>query len=336
MTNLHAPDGTAAVPVALVGAAHIHTADFVRTLAALQAASKVSVVAVWDHDLDRARNAAEALAAPPTTDLAVVLGGSARAAIIGAETNRHLALVPALAKAGLAMFVEKPLAAATADAEALAAAIDRAGVSFHTGHFYREVPAIRAVKAAIEGGMLGVVRAITIHVSHDGLSDNIFEGFEWMKAPEEAGVLAFGDLGLHAIDLARWLDGPLTAVTAEIDSADHHGTGNLIAASGARVAIVAGWYPADPPFLLKVAGTNGTATVLADEAFIERSGIRTAIAHNRKPSAGDGPATFVAALRGERAETVTTAEAVGSITTMNGLYAVAGRPLLPRGLPPEA
>lgn len=322
-----------AVPVAIVGAAHVHTRDFVRTLSALQANGAAKVVAVWDHDADRAEDAAEALGAPATTNLDVILYGPARAAIVAAETNRHGALVPALAGAGLGVFVEKPLAAATADAKALAAAIDAAGVPFHTGHFYRQVPAIRTVKAALDSGALGAVLSLTFHVSHDGLARNIFEGFEWLKAPDEAGVLAFGDLGLHAIDLAAWLAGPLTPVSAEIDGPDHYGTGHLTGASGARIKIVAGWYPADPPYLLHVVGTEGSATVLGDEAFFERGGTRSPIPHTRKPTAGDGPATLIAALRGKPAELITTTEAVETIAIMNALYAAAGRAIKPRGVP---
>ncbi len=329
------PSGPSGPPLklALVGAAHIHTRDFVRSLSALQDAGAAEVVAVWDHDAARAADAAEALGTTPTTDLASILEGPARAAIVGAETNRHIELVPAIARAGLGLFVEKPLAAATADAEALAAVIEAAGVPFHTGHFYRVVPAIRTVRDAIGSGTLGDLQSLTIHVSHDGLAGNIFEGFEWMTVPEEAGVLAFGDLGLHAIDLAGWLAGPLTAVSAEIDGPDHYGTGHLTTASGARVKIVAGWHPADPAFLLHVAGSAGTATVLADEAFFEIGGTRTAIAHSRKPSSGDGPSTFVAALTGGGAELVSVREAVETIALMNALYAAAGRPIIPLGVP---
>ncbi|WMS42206.1 Gfo/Idh/MocA family oxidoreductase [Acuticoccus sp. MNP-M23] len=335
MTDHFAASGQSPAKVAIVGAAHVHTGNFVRTLAALQTEGAAEVVAVYDHDAARAQKAADALGTTATTDLEVVLRSAARAAIVGAETNRHMSLVPALVEAGIGVFVEKPLAAATADAKALAATIDAAGVPFHTGHFYRQVPAIRAIKAALDSGALGDLRALTFHVSHDGLARDIFHGFEWLKTPEKAGVLAFGDLGLHAIDLANWLAGPLTVVSAEIDGPDHFGTGHLTGASGAQIKIVAGWVPADPPYILHAQGTKGAATVLDDQAFFERDGIRTAIEHTRKPTAGDGPATLVAALRGQPAELVTTAEAVSSITVMNALYAAAGRPISPFGATPQ-
>jgi len=125
--------------LALLGAAHIHTPNFVKRLLDRK---DVQVKAVWDHDPARASKNAAALhhAAVVSEPSAIWNDPGIDAVVVCSETNRHAELVGASAAAGKHLFVEKPLGFSGTDALAMAKAIRQAGVLFQTGYFMRGNP----------------------------------------------------------------------------------------------------------------------------------------------------------------------------------------------------
>src|SRR5258708_16510582 len=92
---------------ALVGCAHIHTPDFVKRL---KQRTDVKVVAVWDHDPERAKHNGQELGAPVVEDLNQIWANKQiKAVIICSETNRHIELVVAAATAQKQIYAEKPI-----------------------------------------------------------------------------------------------------------------------------------------------------------------------------------------------------------------------------------
>ncbi len=67
----------------------------------------------------------------------------------------HASLAAAVLKAGKHCFVEKPLAQSTADAERVLAIAEGSGRTLMVGHLLEYHPAVRELKALIEGGELG-------------------------------------------------------------------------------------------------------------------------------------------------------------------------------------
>ena len=84
--------------IALLGAAHIHTPDFVRRLLARD---DFNVVGVWDHDTDRANLNAEKLGCRICSSVDELLKLDALdAVIVCSETNRHEQILNKVAEAG--------------------------------------------------------------------------------------------------------------------------------------------------------------------------------------------------------------------------------------------
>lgn len=93
--------------LALVGAAHIHTPNFIRRILTR---SDVRVKYVWDHDFGRAQRRAAELDAVAVGELAPIWQDELiKGVIICSETNRHEPLVMEAVAARKHLFVEKPL-----------------------------------------------------------------------------------------------------------------------------------------------------------------------------------------------------------------------------------
>jgi myo-inositol 2-dehydrogenase / D-chiro-inositol 1-dehydrogenase len=125
--------------------------------------------------------------------------------IVASATDTHLDYCLAAAKAGKAIFCEKPLdldlARASAAAQRLASA--RLLVGFNR----RFDPNFQALKAALDAGQVGALETLNI-VSHDPAPPPI----DYVKV---SGGL-FRDMAIHDFDTARWLLGePVSEVFAK-------------------------------------------------------------------------------------------------------------------------
>ena len=126
--------------------------------------------------------------------------------------DSHATIAMAAARAGKAVFCEKPLANTVRDAEAMLAAVKKAGVVHMVCHNYRRAPAVMLAKEMIDSGQLGTI----YHYRGTYLQDWILDPklpLLWRFQKSRAGSGALGDVGSHSIDLARFLVGEITEVT---------------------------------------------------------------------------------------------------------------------------
>jgi len=263
------------IQLALVGGAHIHTPGFIKRL---NERPDMAVKYVWDHDAARAEQRAQALNAQVAGDLdAIWTDAAIPAVVICSETNRHEPLVLAAAAAGKHMFVEKPLGMAAADANAMAGAIERAGVLFQTGYFMRGNPIHRFLKEQIAAGAFGAITRYRGSNCHAGSLGGWFDTeWRWMTDLAQAGCGAFGDLGTHALDIMLWLLGEVESVTASLGVAtarygdcDEYGEGLLRFTSGAVGTLAAGWVDVADPVKLLISGTEGHAVVVNGQLYFQ-------------------------------------------------------------------
>lgn len=275
------------VGLALVGCAHIHTPQFVQMI---NAREDVKVLAVWDHDMERAEKRASDLESSATTDLnSVWANPDVKAVVIASETNRHEELVMAAAAAGKHMFVEKPLGLGAKDAYAMADAIEKAGVKFQTGYFQRGSGINQFVKEQLEKGSFGKVTRIRHTNCHSGSLDGWFDTeWRWMADLDQAGVGAFGDLGTHSLDLLLWMMGDVTSCTAAIDKGtgrygktDETGEGLMVFRNGTIGTIAAAWTDLEDPVSLEISGTEGHAVVVRDQLFFRSEHVEGADGRTR-------------------------------------------------------
>jgi predicted dehydrogenase len=125
----------------------------------------------------------------------------------------HAEVIAAAAAAGKAVICEKPLTTALGDAVAAVAAVRAAGVLNAIGFNYRRLPAIALMHQMIGDGLIGTPRLWR----GTWLSDEFCDPdtpFDW-RFDRELGGSTVADLGSHLVDLAEWMTGPVTAVSAQ-------------------------------------------------------------------------------------------------------------------------
>ena len=125
----------------------------------------------------------------------------------------HAEIVEAAAQAGKAIVCEKPLAADYAGALRAAAAVREAGALNVIGFNYRRLPALALMKQMVDEGRVGQVRLWR----GTWLSDEFLDPeipYDWRFRRAE-GASTIADLGAHMIDLAGWMVGTVSEVSAQ-------------------------------------------------------------------------------------------------------------------------
>jgi predicted dehydrogenase len=252
---------------ALVGAAHIHTPNYIRILKQRQ---EVSVKYVWDHDRARAAKAAATLGGQVVDDDKTIWADpEVKAVVICSETNRHSELVLAAAAAGKHVFAEKPMGTGSQESYAMADALEKAHVFFTTGYMMRTSPPILFLKQQVELGAFGKITRVRGSTCHNGSLGRWFDtDWRWMADPKIAGVGAFGDLGTHSLDILMWMCGGVEAVAADIKvvtgnygDCDESGEALLKFKNGITATLAAGWVDLADPVTLMISGTEGYACI---------------------------------------------------------------------------
>jgi predicted dehydrogenase len=130
---------------------------------------------------------------------------------ISTHNDSHAEIAIAAAKAGKHILCEKPLALNVKQAEAMLAAVRSAKVVHMVCHNYRRVPALAHAKRLISEGALGQIRHFHARYAQDWLVDPSAP-LRWKLDKAISGSGAHGDIGVHLIDLARYLVGEFKEV----------------------------------------------------------------------------------------------------------------------------
>ena len=162
------------------------------------------LVAVANHREPSARALAERHGIPHvTTDWrSLAASPDVDAAIVATPNVLHAEQTLALLGAGKHVLVEKPMATSVAECDAMIDASRASGASMMVAHCWRFHPDVLAVRRRLETGELGEIvktRGYGVHVNW-GPSG-------WFVDPALAGGGALVDMGVHAIDTARFLLG---------------------------------------------------------------------------------------------------------------------------------
>jgi len=131
--------------------------------------------------------------------------------------NVHAEIAIAAAKAGKAIFCEKPLALDGPQAQTMVDAVEKAGVANFVSYNYRRVPAVTLAKMLIDEGRLGKIFHYRANFLQDWtISADVPQGgmATWRLDVKAAGSGVTGDLLAHCIDTALWLNGGIDKVTA--------------------------------------------------------------------------------------------------------------------------
>ncbi|HWT07744.1 MAG TPA: inositol 2-dehydrogenase [Roseomonas sp.] len=120
------------------------------------------------------------------------------AVIIASSTDTHADLVIAAARAGKAIFCEKPIDLSLARVDQAIAAVQAAGVPMLVGFNRRFDPSFAELHRRIRTGAIGAVEQVVITSRDPGLPP-----VEYLKV--SGGQ--FRDMTIHDFDMARWMLG---------------------------------------------------------------------------------------------------------------------------------
>jgi predicted dehydrogenase len=135
--------------------------------------------------------------------------------------DSHAVIAIAALEAGKHVLCEKPLANTVAEAEAMAAAAEKAaadGVYAMLGHTYRRLPATTFARDLVASGRIGTVQQVRASYLQDWLIDPAVP-LVWRLQKDLAGSGALGDIGAHIIDLTQYITGlRLTSVSGTLET----------------------------------------------------------------------------------------------------------------------
>jgi predicted dehydrogenase len=158
----------------------------------------------------------EEIGAPSTTDLPDKFFAQKLDLVdICTPNSTHAQLSERAFKAGTHVYCEKPLGRNLAEAKSMTDAAQKAGVLTHTAFIYRYFPAIQQLKYTIKAGEIGRPFHFRLEIFHDGYLDPQ-RPLSWRLRQSESGGGALADLGIHLIDLLRFVLGDISWVQCDI------------------------------------------------------------------------------------------------------------------------
>jgi len=168
---------------------------------------KAKLVAVADPMADAANAIATQYGADVRTIDTILAAADIDAVVICTPTDTHADLIERFARAGKAIFCEKPVDLDIERVKACIRVVDETAATLMVGFNRRFDPHFQAVKQAIEEGQIGTVEMVTI-ISRDPGAP----GVDYIK--RSGGI--FRDMTIHDFDMARFLLGEeIDTVTAQ-------------------------------------------------------------------------------------------------------------------------
>lgn len=207
------------VRVAVIGAGLIARRAH---LPAYVAAEEAEVAAIVSAHRETAEEAARQFGNPRVLDSwqAAVADPDIDAIDICTPNSLHSVIAIAALKAGKAVLVEKPMATSLAEADAMVAAAREARVVLAVAHNLRFVPIYAAMQQLLADGAIGRIFSARGFFMHAGPDEFWGATSDWFWREGEAGGGALLDMGIHMIDLLRWMIGrrvlEVSAMTARV------------------------------------------------------------------------------------------------------------------------
>ncbi len=173
-------------------------------------ADGASIVAICDRDPERLRIVGEQFGIEQRyLDAAEMLANEKLDFVdIATTVGSHRALVELAAANRLPTICQKPFAPTLGDAKAMVASCDRAGVPLMIHENFRWQSPIQTIKAVCDSGEIGdpFFGRISFRSGFD-----VFSGQPYLA---EGSRFIVEDLGIHILDIARFLLGDVATITA--------------------------------------------------------------------------------------------------------------------------
>jgi predicted dehydrogenase len=136
-----------------------------------------------------------------------------QAVVLATPHSLHTEQIVACAKAGKAVFCEKPLALTKADAMRSVEACKQAGVLLGIGTNKRFWPCMRELRRVVDSGALGRLLHVEGHYSNENTGKHFSS---WRTNPGEAPAAGLTGSGIHVLDALVSYAGPARRVHAQV------------------------------------------------------------------------------------------------------------------------
>lgn len=202
----------------------------------------VELVGCTDYRLQRAEEMANRYGCKAYSDYQTLLREAKPDAVVVCTTNStHCEVTVAALEAGAHVLCEKPMAASLEEAKRMVDAAERSGKKLMIAQNQRMSAAYQKGKEILETGKLGRVLTFSTKFGHPGCEFwSIDGGHSWFFRKEEAVFGCLADLGVHKVDLMRWLLSEefeeAASFSGTLDKKDD--TGNVISVDDNMVGIL--------------------------------------------------------------------------------------------------
>lgn len=129
------------------------------------------------------------------------------AAIVVTPDDTHADIAVDLLEAGIAVYLDKPVAVTAADADRVLETARRTGTKLYVGHNMRHMAVIRSMRDLIARGDIGEVKAIWCRHFVGNGGDYYFKDWHAERARSNGLLL---QKGAHDLDVIHWLAGSYT------------------------------------------------------------------------------------------------------------------------------
>jgi len=171
------------------------------------------LVSVCDINKEALKNAVSYTGATPYSDLEIMLKDTnADVVILTTPSGLHANQTVKIAKAGLSVITEKPMATRKDDGVRMVKACDEAGVRLFVVKQNRRNATLQLLKKAIEKNRFGKIYMVTLNVFWTRPQEYYDQG-NWRGRWEFDGG-AFMNQASHYVDLIEWLFGPVESLQA--------------------------------------------------------------------------------------------------------------------------
>jgi len=191
---------------------------------------------------------------------------------VATPNHTHFPIAKAAVDAGFNVICDKPLTFDLAQAEELAAAVNKAKVVFAVTHNYTGYPLVRQAREMILNGELGEIQAIRACYIQGWLRTRLEKQAQkqaaWRTDPKRSGAAGcFGDIATHAYNLARYMTGELPkAVSCHLRTfekgrpLDDYGTAVVQFANGGLGTVTASQisHGRENDLFIEIDGTTGS------------------------------------------------------------------------------
>lgn len=181
--------------------------------------SHIEIAGFYDRILERANEMAEKYGGKAYLNYKEMLNDETVDGIIVCTANAtHAEISMEALRVGKHTLCEKPVAVSVDEAQRIATAAAESGKIFMVAQNQRFDRVNQKAKALLHSGALGEIISFRTEFSHGGPEQwSIDAGNTMYFRKEENFIGAIGDLGIHKIDLMRWmLEDEFTEVSANI------------------------------------------------------------------------------------------------------------------------